>query len=129
MGNPITIDLGDVLHTGSLGEILAYKPIGVFIRAAFPGMVGRRKIACHREAVLEDLVAMKLGAVIEGNGPESLFMLQDGRYARVGDFLGGPGSDLLDYDEAGFALDEGHDAMMAILPNDGIAFPMANIGP
>ena len=68
IGYPVTIGLRNVFHAGPLGDVLADQTVGVFICTAFPGMIGRREIAGHRESLLNRFVAMELRAIVEGNG-------------------------------------------------------------
>ncbi len=47
-------------------------------------MIGSGKVTLQREALLKNLVVMKLCAVVEGDGPEIAPMLSDGRKGRLG---------------------------------------------
>jgi len=71
---------------------------------------------------------VELGAIVSGDGFESLRMAAhetDGALIRV--FLG-TSSELADHDVAGLALDDGDEAVVIPLANDGIDLPVADLG-
>jgi hypothetical protein len=88
-------------------------------------MIGSGKIAGYREGRFDSFVAMEFRTVVEGNGEELAFVLLDRLDARDGNFCGGSGIDLFDDHEAGFPFYQGHNTMMAVLADHGIALPVA----
>src|SRR3989442_1459185 len=128
--NPIAIVLGEVGHALALGEILAEQAVGVLVRPPFPRVVRGREVEAGGGGLLECDVLVKLGPVVDRDGPHE---------ARLGgDELPGPAvhcgaGALLQLSERqipGFALDHAEDAG-AGLPGaeHRVRLPMAHLGP
>ena len=62
--------LRQVRHALFLGPVLANEPVGVFVGPAFPRMVRRREVKAGASRMLDHGVAMELGAVVGGDGPD-----------------------------------------------------------
>ena len=56
-------------HTGPLGEVLPPQPVGVLVGPALPGVVRRREGEPRPEGALDRPVLVKLGAVVDRDGP------------------------------------------------------------
>ncbi len=68
----VAVPLGDVAHTDTLREVLADEAVEVLNAASLPGVIRCGEVAAQGEAVLECLIAMELGAIVEGDGLEVL---------------------------------------------------------
>ena len=91
-------------------------------------MVGSGEVALHREALFQQLVAMELCSVIEGDrGKGSSVFLEDrksclcngGRRTRF---------QFLDYCQPGLAFYQGQQPMVKVATHDGITFPVPELG-
>ena len=73
-------------------------------------------------------VVVELGAVVGGDGFESLRMAaHETHRAAIGVFLRS-GSELADHDVAGFAVDDGDEAVVITLADDGVDLPVTDLG-
>src|SRR6266700_3786158 len=75
--DPIAIVLGEVGHALALGEILAHEAIGVFVGAAFPGVMWCGEVEAGRGRPLEPDIVVEFGAVIDGDGPHGMGLRGD----------------------------------------------------
>ena len=99
--------LGEGGEMGALGQVLAEEPVGIFVRAAFPGMVRRGEIDRGVQPTFERLVHVELTAVIRRDGVDRIrFVSQEGDGAPQR-LLGADPRDLADADQAAFAFDDG----------------------
>ena len=110
-----------------LGKVLAKQSVEVLVAAAFPEMMWIREVADHRESVLELLVGMEFGAVVERECPEHRWL---GRYD-LGHSLNNQACRAVrKLCKAGLrchTLNHGQDALMAILAHDRVDLPMADL--
>lgn len=106
---------------------MANQAIRVFIDSPLPGMIGRGEVAGHGEELLQGLVAMEFGAVIEGDRLEHAAMLTNRLDAHPGDFLRGPRLHFLDDHQARLPLYKGNYAMMPVASDHGIPFPVPEL--
>jgi len=120
--------LGELRHAGSLGHVLADQAVGVFVRPALPGVMRSGEIEGSAGGLLEGGVVVELGAVVGGDGLEALRMAAyESQSAAIGVFLGSS-SELADHEVAGFAIDDSDEAVVIALADDGIDFPVADLG-
>lgn len=91
-------------------------------------MVGSGEVTRYRKDILEFLVPMELGAIIERDRLEVFLMLSNSLDACLVDFFDGSSLDLLDYKEACLPFDKRYDAMMTVAANHRIAFPVPYAG-
>jgi len=91
-------------------------------------MIRIGKVASYRESLLKDFVAMEFSTIIKGNGFEFIFMLMNSFRTSSINFFDGSSLYFLDDNKTRFSFYQGDDTVMAIIPNDCIAFPMADIG-
>ena len=68
-------------QTFAFGQVLSDQSVGVFVGAAFPGVVGRGEVAGGSAVLLKFLVVVELGAVVEGDGVEGVLGAADDRSA------------------------------------------------
>src|SRR5262245_22255939 len=73
-------------------------------------------------------VVVELGAVVSGDGLEALRVpTHEPQSPSIGMFFGSR-SEFADQDVTGFAVDEGHEAVLIPRADDGVDFPVANLG-
>ena len=108
-------------------EILPEEPIGVFIGAAFPGVMGSGEVDGGAEALLERFVHVELGTVIRRDGVDGMeFVAHDVGRALQG-FLRPDTRELTDAHETAFAFDHGDRGRLAAAV-DGVDLPIAEAG-
>jgi hypothetical protein len=111
-----------------LGQVLPDEAVGVFVGAPFPGVMRRGEVDRGVEGLFDDLVAVKLDSVVEGNGSHGMRLSgEEFNQASVGVLDGGAGQ-RADADQAALALDGGGDAGFAAAV-DRVAFPVAEAAP
>ena len=109
---------------GALGEVLAKKAIGVFIGAAFPGVMRSGEVDRGVEASLECFVHMELGTVISSDGVDGMgFVAQDVGGALQG-LLRPDARQFADAHEPALAFDDGDRGGRAAAV-DGVDLPVA----
>ena len=89
----------------------------------------RREIAGDREAALELLVRMKLGAIVEGDGLEELGLEGNDPAEGRSDFAGGSVADFSQLRIACFSVYDSKDTFELVGAHDGIGLPVAELGP
>ena len=90
---------------GAFGSVLADEAVGIFVGAAFPGMVRVGKVEGGTEALFDGFISVELDTVVGGDGVDFEGTKQlDG--ALLGEFGGGL-LDRADADQSGFALHHG----------------------
>jgi hypothetical protein len=116
--------LSEVGEVGAFAEVLSEEPVGVFVGAAFPGVMRSGEVDGGAEAALECFVHMELGTVIGSDSVDGMrFVAQD----VGGTFQGLPGTDageLADAHQAALAFDDRYGGRLAA-PVYGVAFPIA----
>ena len=90
-------------------------------------MIGSSEVAFEREVLFKLLVAMELGAVVEGDRLETGAMFLDGLQGGLGNGSGGSRVQLFDDGEAGLSFNEGENAVVEIAADHSIAFPMTEL--
>ena len=118
--------LSDFAHAHSFGEILPKQSVEVFVGAPLPRMIRGSEVALDGMNLLDDLVIMKLGAVVKRDRLEALAVLRDGLHGRLVDLGHRAARQLLDDGHAGLAFNQSQHAMVLISADDGIAFPVPN---
>jgi len=127
VGHCVAVGLSDGGHADSFGNVLADEPVEVLVAASFPRMVGGGEVALEREVLLELLVAVELGAVVEGDCLEAGVVFSDSVQSGLCHGSGGTRVQLFDDGEAGLSFDEGENAVMAIAANHGVSLPVAEL--
>jgi hypothetical protein len=124
----VTVVLSEVGEAGSLRSVLSDETVGVLVGASFPGVMGCGEVEVGSSRGLDGLVAVELCAVIVGDGScAPLGIVDEFDSASVGG-LDGPGCELADDGEAGFAIDEREEAML-VGAEDGVAFEVTDATP
>jgi len=95
VGDGVTVDLGDVSHALSFGQILPDEAVGAFIGAPLPGVRGCGEEDGRTGLLFDGLVAVELGTVVEGDGAD------------------GPGRAVDEFDGAAVGLGDGSVAELA----------------
>ena len=126
-GDSGALTLSECSEVGALGQVLPQEPVGVFIGAAFPGVVRRGEVDGGVEALLECFVHVELGTVIRSDGVDGMRLVaQDGG----GSFKGLPCADarqLADPHESAFAFDDGDRGWLAAAV-DSVDLPVTESG-
>jgi hypothetical protein len=127
VGHCVAVGLSDGGHAGPLGNVLADQAVEVLIAAPFPRMVGGSEITLEREMLLELLVAVELGAVVEGDCLETGKVFCDSVQSGLCHGSGGSRLQLFDDGEAGLSFDEGENAVMAIAADHSVSLPVTEL--
>jgi hypothetical protein len=126
-GDGGALALSERAEVGAFAEVLAQEPIGVFIGAAFPGVMGSGEVDYGVEAFFEGFVHVELGTVISRDGMDGMrFVAQDGGGARQG-LLRPDARELADAHESAFAFDHGDRGWLAAAV-DGVDLPVTDAG-
>lgn len=116
-------------HGGAFGQVLSDQPVGVFVGAALPGVVGCAEVHRHAGCGFDVFVAMEFRAVVSGKCAKAFAMLADECDGALVHAFDGAVCELTDEGEAGGALDHGEDAVFASGAHDGVDFPVAEGAP
>ena len=92
-------------------------------------MIGSCEIALHGCCLFNVFVSVEFSSIIEGYSLEHSAMFLDRLDTDGGNLFSGSGGYFLDDNEAGFAFDKGHNAVMAVSSDNSIALPMTNLRP
>lgn len=90
-------------------------------------MIRSREVASERKARFECLVVMELGAVVQGERVESSGLLDERLAGCAGHLFGCAGAEFFDHRITGFTFQQGENAVMLVLPDDRVAFPMPDL--
>src|SRR4029077_4912307 len=102
-------------HAGAFGHVLADQAVGVFIGAALPRVMRRREVERDARGALELYVVVELGAVVGGDGFESLWMTADETQRTAIRMFFRSRSELADREVASLAIDDRDEAMVIAL--------------
>ena len=127
-GDGVALELSELRHARSLGQILADEPVGVFVQTSLPGVVWGREVERGSGSGLDGFVVVELGAVVSGEGPDGSFLAMNELSDSAIELCGGSGAELFDQDVFGFSLDHCGDAVLVVGSDDGIDFPVAEAG-
>ena len=127
VGDLVTARLGEILHGGAFRQVLANEPVGVFVRAAFPGVVRGSEVEENVGQAFDLFVGMELGSVVDGDGAEQMWALSDDLQEASVDSRAVASSEFGDQNAAGKALNEGEDAVLGGRADDGVDFPVAEL--
>lgn len=58
-------------HAGPFRDVLPYEAVGVLIGTALPGAVGGGEVEVGTGGCFDRLVAMELGAIVDGDGADA----------------------------------------------------------
>lgn len=113
-------------QVGALGQILAQQAVGIFIGAAFPGVVGMSEEDLQAEPAFElgrtgEFTAVVQRQAVAFRGRQSA----DGLPETLGDRLGGTGLDFSCDEVAAGAIHTGQDVSLPAFAHEGIALPIA----
>ncbi len=125
ISDSVTVTLGEVSEAGSLRGILSDEAIGVLIGASLPGVVGCGEVEVSAGGGFDRLIAMELGAVINGDGTDSAGGSTDEFNRPAVGGLDGAGAEFADDREAGLAVDEGEEAV-PVCTEHGVTLKVAD---
>src|SRR5262245_24331410 len=112
--------LRDFGHAGAFGDVLANQAVGVFAGASLPRVMRGREEEANGGRKLKLNVVVELGAVYCGDGLEALRVpTHEPQRPSIGMFFGSR-SEFADQDVTGFAVDEGHEAVLIPRADDGV---------
>jgi len=124
-GDLVTLLLGEGGEVGAFGEILAEETVGVFVGAAFPGVVRGGEVEASVQLARDIFEAMKFGAVVGGEAEDRMGFVFEQEDGPVGGESGRGLGEFADADDPAFAFDGGGDAGLAAAM-DGVQFPVAD---
>ena len=102
VGHCVAVGLSDGGHASLFGNVLADQAVEVLVAASFPRVVGGSEVALKREMLLELLVAVELGAVVEGDCLEAGAVFSDSAQSGLCHGIGSTRLQLFDDGEADF---------------------------
>jgi len=124
VGDGGALVLGEGREVGAFREVLADEAVGIFVRAAFPGVVGSGEVDGDLESSCDGFIGMKLGAVIGSDGFDEGFVFSEKFDRALGGMCRGSVRQLSDPNLAAEAVDDGDDAGFSGTA-DCIDFPVA----
>ena len=124
-GDLCALLLGESGEVGAFGEILAEEAIGVFVGAAFPGVVRGGEVEASVQLAGDIFEAMKFGAVVRGEAEDRMGFVFEQEDGPAGGESGSGLGEFADADDTAFAFDDGGDAGLAAAM-DGVQFPVAD---
>ena len=107
------LGLSDGVKIGALGQILANETVGVFVGAAFPGVMGRGKVDLGGKLFFDLFINMELGAVVGGDGLNPVSIGLEDFDGSVEGVLASGAGEFADADQAGFSFHDGDNAGFA----------------
>ncbi len=125
-GDFVAFCLSDFAHAHSFGEILSKQSVEVFVGASLPRVIRGSEVALDGVNLLDDLVIMKLCAVVKRDRLEALSVLRDGVHGRLVDLGHRAARQLLDDGQAGLAFHQSQHAMVLVRADDGVPLPVPN---
>ena len=125
----VTVGLGEPVHGGFLGNVLAYETIRIFVGTSFPGVVRSGEVNSCAGELLDLTISVELGSIVCGDGLEKVRVAADELKKAVVECGDGTFMELADQNAAGEPLDEADDAVFASLADDSIDLPVADLSP
>ena len=83
VGDVIALRLRHPAHASAFGQILSQQAVEVLVAAAFPCVIRRGEVDLEREALFEQGVVVKFGAVVERERLKLAAMTADGARCRL----------------------------------------------
>jgi len=120
LGDGVTVGLREASEAGLLRSILSDETVGVLIGASLPRVVGCGEEEVSASGGLDALVAVELGAVVDGDGADAALGSVDERDRCTVGLRNGASPELGDHEVAGLPIDEREDAVL-VGPEDGVA--------
>lgn len=120
--------LGQASHAGAFRQVLADQAVGVLVGSAFPGVVRIGEVERDASSGFDALVIMELGAIVRRDGFDGTRVLPNQVDRPFGQDGGRTITQFSDQQPAGFALDQGHDAVLGACAHDGVDLPMTELG-
>lgn len=118
-----------MLHRATFRQVLPNQTVRVLVGSAFPGMIGRGEVEGDTGGAFDFVIAVELGAVVDGDGLEEASLLANELNDPAVQLGLGVIRELRDQQAPGRTLDEGHDAMFGACSADGVHLPMADLTP
>lgn len=125
----VAFGLCDFAHAHSFWEVLPKQSIEVLVGAPLPRVIGGGEVALDWVNLLDGLVIMELGAVVERDRLEALAVLRDRCHRSLVDLGHRAARQLLDDGQARLALDQRQHAMVLVGPDDRVALPVPDAQP
>ena len=121
----VAVPLGEITEMNALGQILAEEAIGVFVGAAFPGVVRSGEVDLRAECAFQLFIAVELRPVIRSDRSHRMRLgRQELDRAGVGVFDGGT-RERANPDQTAFPFNRSNDARLAAAM-DGIDLPVTH---
>ena len=90
-------------------------------------MIRRGEIANQGEAGFKRFVVMELGAIVQREGMEASGVFSERSARGTGDLICRSRLEFLDHGVTGFSFEQCEDAVMLVLPDDRVAFPVPEL--
>ena len=127
LSDSVAVRLSNGSHAFALREVLANESIGVLVRAPLPGVVWGREIELGAGGGLDAAIAMKLGPVVGGDGPEGSRMLPDELDGPEVQGCNGAIGKFSDQGESRLPFHQRDDAVFFACTHNGVDFPVTEL--
>lgn len=125
----VAFSLRDFAHGHSFWEVPPKQSVEVLVGAPLPRVIRGGEVALDRVHLLDGLVVMELGAVVERDRLEPLAVLRDRHHRRFVDLGHRAARKLLDDGQARLALDQRQHTVVLVGADHGVAFPVPDAQP
>ena len=113
IGDGVALELGERGEVRAFRKVLADEAVGVFVGAAFPGVVGSGEVDWDAQLSFDGFVGVEFSAVIGGDGFEPVFVWGEEFDGPFGGVFSGGARQFSDSNLAAEAIDDGDDARFA----------------
>ena len=124
--NGLNLVLAYIFEAPFLGDVLPHQPISIFIEATFPRVIGTCEVRGTSERTGHSSVTDKPQTVVESQGVEDCPYVFQLVYDGFRDERGSLSLHLAQESVSGTAIHQGHNSLLLIGIDDGVALPVAD---